>query len=385
MPRDADAAWQNQLPSFIAGARIYAPLGAWLAVAMSLAVWLAANVAGVAPLVGLVAGAGVVVAAALVAVGARATWNRARCRTLTDWSKDIGASAASNPALTARLQDALEPLDAGVGPQWMSGDGYVSVSRSLSEIEVAAMDGANATQLLDSAQIDKMRLGGSSIDSRDALLADLNDAIKTLTTATASTDIGAARSTVKRVRGAVNDYRDTSRESLARLRQKTLDAVALAGSLSYLLTIVGTASSTADQRAKVASGAALFLVAAIVGVVAALNGMSTLNSADDDFGLATARLLATAVLSGLAGVAGVLLVYLSGAANALSGAAAGGTAAIPTDFNNVFDVTGHPVTLIVTAIFGATPSLLITSLSKLGDKYASGLTSTKPTSTTSPS
>ena len=380
MSRGTLAAWQEQLPSFIAGARLYAPLGAWVAVAMTLGVWLAASVVGVAPLVGLVAGAGAGIAGVSVAVGARATWNRTRCQVLTDWSKDIATAVASNATLTARLHDALEPLEAGAGPQWVSGDGYVSVSRSLSQIEVAAMDAASTTQLLDGAQIDKMRLGGSSIDSRDALLADLNEAIKTLTAATATTDIGAARSTVKRVRAAVNDYRDTSRESLARLRQKTRDAVALAGGLSYLLTIVGTASGSADQRAKVASGAALFIVAAIVGVVAALNGMSTLNSADDDFGLGSTRLIATAVLSGLAGVAGVLLVYLSGAANALSDASSAGAPTSPTDFNSVFDVGGHPVTLVVAAIFGATPSLLITSLSKLGDKYATGLTSTQPTS-----
>lgn len=69
------------------------------------------------------------------------------------------------------------------------------------------------------------------------------------------------------------------------------------------------------------SAAAFFLVAALVGVVAALNSLSNLSEADDDFGLASARLITNAVLSGLAGVGGVVLVYLSGATSALLEAA----------------------------------------------------------------
>jgi hypothetical protein len=393
---------RSEVASYFAALRIYAPLGVWVATALSVAVWATAGVAGVAPVIGLVAGAGVLGAAAWLAARARSTWNETRRQILEDWSASIQPESTSTASMITRWNSAVAMLMDETGPQWVSGEGYVTVSRSLAEVEAAGMDDASAARLLDDARLDKMRLTGSSVDNRDALLADLNEAIKTLAAGaaapappavpatapaasptstgvagSAAVDMAAARSTVKQVRSAINDYRDSSRESLANLRRKTLDAVALAGALGYLLVIAGSANGSSAQKVQVASGAALFLVAAIVGVVAALNSMTALTKADDDFGLAGARLIATAVLSGLAGVAGVLLVYLSGTAGALVQA----PAHAPQTLDKLFDVGTLPVTLVVAAVFGATPSLLITSLAKLGDRYATNLTSTHPTPT----
>lgn len=49
--------------------------------------------------------------------------------------------------------------------------------------------------------------------------------------------------------------------------------------------------------------------------------------------------------------------------------------------SDIFDVTNRPVTLVVAAIFGATPTLLFTGLSEVGDRYALSLTSTHASST----
>lgn len=401
--------------SYLAGLRIYAALGIWLAIVTTVAIWLAATaIAGLSPLIGLLLGTAVLGMAAYLATGATATWNGSRYQILRDWGGSIGAdmgAAAASPLL-GRLNSTLERLEDARGPQWISGDGYVSVSRSLAELEVAAMDAKPARDLIDVAQFDKMRLAGSSVDNRDALLADLNGAIATIqlglspqpsappvppsqpplaaaapgpntpAAPTSPAAQAAARTTVKDVRRALNDYRDSSRESLANLRRKTLDAVALAGVLGFFLTLLGALNGSDSNRVQLGSGAALFLVAAIVGVVAALNGLANLSKADDDFGLATARLIATAVLSGLAGVGGVLLIYLSGAAGSFvnaAGAAAHPTGPIP--LTDIFNVGKYPVTLVVAAVFGAAPSLLITSLTKLGDTYASNLTSTHPSTT----
>lgn len=397
---------RRSLPAFLAGLRLHAALGIWLAIATSVTIWLAASsIAGVSPLIGLVLGLGVLLLAAYLSTGASATWNRSRWQTLHDWGDTIGAgmqsrSGSSNPLLP-RLTSAMHRLDAERGPQWISGDGYVSVSRSLAELEVGAMDGASVGTLIDVAQFDKMRLSGSAVENRDALLAELNTAIATLQLAVPGLAIAAAppaappvpaaiaaaapssaaaqaaaATTVKDVRRALNDYRDSSRESLANLRRKTFDAVALAGVLGFFLTLLG-ALTGGSYGVQLASGAALFLVAAIVGVISALNGLASLTKADDDFGLAGARLIATAVLSGLTGVAGVLLIYLSGTAGSLVKSSGTG----PTALTDIFDLGKYPVTLLVAAVFGATPSLLLTSLTKLGDKYATNLTSTHPSST----
>jgi hypothetical protein len=194
--------------------------------------------------------------------------------------------------------------------------------------------------------------------------------------------IAAAANAVKQARKALNDHRDSSRAGLARLRTHTLDAVALTGILSFLLVIVATVYGS--RRLQLTSAAAFFLVAAVIGLIAALNSMSSLTTADVDFGLASVRLIANTVLSGLSGVGGVVLVYLSGATGALLEAATsartGGTAPAGLLLNDIFDVVNRPVTLVVAAVFGATPALLITGLAKLGDQYAMNLTSTHPSS-----
>ncbi len=368
---------------FTAGLRIYAPLGIWVALAITAAVWLTAgNLAGVSPLIGLAGGALLLLCVAWRATSVTSTWNDTRRRTLVHWGQLIQSSIPNlGGTLPAQLEAELQGLEQDRGPQWITGLGYIGVSRALGQAEVSAMDHANAGQLYDSAELDKLKLTGSSVDNRDALLADLNDAITTLrsvdaTQPPAGTDQVAAASKVKQARVALNDYRDSNRETLANLRRRTFDTVALAGLLAYLLTIVGTHFGAAeDARGQLASGVALFLVAAIVGMVVALNGLASMTKADDDFGLASARLLATAVLSGLAGVGGVLLVYLSGAAGALAPSGKG-----PTTLNGVFNVQMYPVTLVVTAVFGATPTLLITGLKNLGDTYVNNLTSTHPSS-----
>lgn len=423
LPPSSGARRRPPLAAYLAGLRIYAALGIWLAIVTSVAIWLAATgIAGVTPLIGLVLGCGVLGVAAYLATNAAATWNGSRRQLLRDWGDSLRAdmSAPSAAAMLARVDSTLQRLEADRGPQWISGDGYVSVSRSLAELEVAAMDGMRAGELIDVAQFDKMRLAGSAVANRDALLADLNNAIAIMQRASpqqpaaaaptppapppvpasalgpnppadpsSASAQAAARMTVKDVRRALNDYRDSSRENLANLRRKTLDAVTLAGVLGFFLTLLGALNGSDSNRVQLGSGAALFLVAAIVGVIAALNGLSNLTKAEDDFGLAGARLIATAVLSGLAGVGGVLLIYLSGAAGALanavgaSAAAASGASATASSIplTDVFNLGKYPVTLVVAAVFGAAPSLLITSLTKLGDKYANNLTSTHPSTT----
>lgn len=421
----AGAGRRPSVAAYLAALRIYAALGIWLAIATSVAIWLAATgIAGVTPLIGLVLGAAVLGVAAYLATGTRASWNGSRYQILRDWGDAIhmNMTAPAATAMRGRLHTTLQRLEVDKGPQWISGDGYVSVSRSLADLEVAGMDELSPAGLIDVAQFDKMRLAGSAVENRDALLADLNNAIAIMQRAPSppahaaspatppptpppvpATALGsnapadpsspaaqaAAKTTIKDVRRALNDYRDSSRENLANLRRKTLDAVTLAGVLGFFLTLLGALNGSDSNRVQLGSGAALFLVAAIVGVIAALNGLSNLTKAEDDFGLASARLVATAVLSGLAGVGGVLLIYLSGAAGALanavgaSAAAASGASATTSSIplTDVFNLGRYPVTLVVAAVFGAAPSLLITSLTKLGDKYANNLTSTHPSTT----
>jgi hypothetical protein len=108
------------------------------------------------------------------------------------------------------------------------------------------------------------------------------------------------------VRFALNDYRDDIMDSFALGRNKlvwTFLAVALT---TYALLGLGLLFGI--PKPVVVSVSALYLVASVVGLFNRLRIESTRSSTVEDYGLYLARLVTGALLSGLAGVAGVYLV-----------------------------------------------------------------------------
>ena len=93
-------------------------------------------------------------------------------------------------------------------------------------------------------------------------------------------------------------------------------------------------------------------------------------TAVDDFGLATARLLQVPWLSGLAAVGGVLITSVIGFVSdgTFPGAGEG------TELISIFD--SRPTLLIVAAVFGLAPDLLLRRLQQV-DKYKDDLQSTQ--------
>jgi len=176
--------YAGAMSSYLSALRIYAPLGAWVAVGVSVVFWLATGMGGLSAAIGLAVGLGVILVAGRIALAATAkAMNRTRYQTLTDWIQELRAASESDPATAPRLKDAENQLDNAAGPHWISGEGYITVSRSLADVEASLMDCGSVASLLDQAQFDKLRLTGASIDDRDALLARLNTAINDLTAA----------------------------------------------------------------------------------------------------------------------------------------------------------------------------------------------------------
>ena len=111
-----------------------------------------------------------------------------------------------------------------------------------------------------------------------------------------------------------------------------------------------------------------FLIGALTGLFARAQAEWNADSAVDDFGLASARLLQVPWLSGLSAVGGVLLISVIDAQYA-------GTAEGAEQLMAIFD--SRPVLLVVAAVFGLAPDLIIRRLQQQVDKYKGDLQSTQ--------
>jgi hypothetical protein len=111
--------------------------------------------------------------------------------------------------------------------------------------------------------------------------------------------------------------------------------------------------------------------------VSALNGVKSFGSQaasadglfEDDFGLGLVRLVHTPLVSGLAGVAGVILTaYLIGLND---------PSTVPK-LADIFNVSESPLGLVTAAVFGFTPSLVGSALQKGADEAKKQLKSSAP-------
>lgn len=371
---------RNWLSRYVSGLRVAVPGGAWAAVTATLVFWNASFLSWGwwAVLVGLAGGLVVTLLAGVVAALATAgNANVRRYVSLQNRIEYLGKEVAKNGGDTAAsdLADVKAQLTLK-GPQWITGGGFIDSSRGVHKVEADLLDLANARKLLEVAQTDWFRLTGSEIpdSNRQALLKDLQEPLNTLRAQASGPDAdkpptsAATAIAVKQVRQALNDYRDSSREGLSRLRIHSLDAAAVAGTLVYLLLVSVRAY---DSLKPLSSGIAFFLVGALVGLLSSLQALSQMSAAIDDFGLASARLITHPILSGLAGVGGVLVISLLGAVGVQQ-----------AGLGQIFDVVNRPVGLVVAAAFGVAPAVLLGGFNSLAQRYAGGLSSTQPASTT---
>jgi hypothetical protein len=129
--------------------------------------------------------------------------------------------------------------------------------------------------------------------------------------------------------------------------------------------------------AAVAACSAYYLVGALAGLFKRLQAESTNDAATEDYNSAAARVWRTPVLSGLAGVGGVLVIAMLPALTPQSTPA---TAVVPTPtLSQVFDLNANAHLLVLAAAFGLTPGLLTGRLQEIGEQYKGNLQSTNPT------
>lgn len=281
------------------------------------------------------------------------------------------------------------------GGRWVLGTGFLDLWGRLHDAETALFALQGREQVVANALFDELRLMDSGMKHEAALLARLRGATTVLggkeylASATAGEDNGFAESTAAAdgapeiearlvlgdVRRAVNQVRDDSRAGLLRTRTQLMWTGLITALATY--TLLGLAILIDSPPETIAAAAMFFLVGGVVGLFSQLRGSSSGadTSGEDDFGLARARLTYVPILSGLAGIGGVLVMTLLYPALNVPLDVSHTLDKLPA-LETVFNLDKNPFGLVLAAVFGLTPDLLINRLQGEADKYKADLEST---------
>jgi hypothetical protein len=248
---------------------------------------------------------------------------------------------------------------------WASGIAYVNAWRDLHRIEQALIDVVDPDEFDRVLRHDEMRVEGSKLDRQDGEVRKLIDAAKArVVEKTPDADV---RSMLSTIRSAVDDFRDRRFEALVRNRMYVDRVSLLLGLAAWAL--LSLAILAGAERVAVASVSAFYLIGAAMGLFTQLrSGVG--ESLEDAFGYGHAQLRQTVLLSGLAGVAGVFLTTVAGAA-AVAGAAPDAAKVTITAA-----LAFSPVTAVTAAAFGLAPGALTDQLNSWAKKNIRDLEST---------
>jgi hypothetical protein len=269
-----------------------------------------------------------------------------------------------------------QPSQAGL--PWLLASGYIDAWQRLHTIDEALLFLDPIPLVVRDALTDEMRLQGSNIPQTTALLKRLRQAVAALGgtgarylmevpvpgegAAPASPDpVSEARAALVQVRSAIDEFRDSRREGLVRGRNRLFATVIFAGITGCVLLFVAILSGA--PKTAIAAAAAFYLVGGVVGLVKQLQTAASVDTvAQEDYGLGVVRLIQTPLFSGLAGVAGVVLVQL-----------AQGQTQSQFSLAETFNLSMNPYGLVAAGIFGLTPALLLSSLQQRADQFRTDL------------
>ncbi len=304
------------------------------------------------------------------------------------------------------------------GLVWALGMGYIDVWSLLHHAEEALIEFECAPEVIRNAMHDKLAIQGSAISGKDELLDKLMQAVKVLDPTAgvyfkehqpnngtaldesaeafkkkalqqmlAQNGLGSdeankngpkastlARSALREVRSTLNSFRAKRWEGIVRARNRLLTSIAVTGAVTHILLGIAILSSdvpVGHPPTALIAAIAFYLVGAVTGLFGRFYNESVAGSAVDDFGFSAARLVATPLLSGLAGIGGVLVTLMV--------AALGSSISAPT-LNDIFKL--DPRLLFAAAVFGLTPNLLIKGLQEKAKKFESDLQSSKAEAST---
>jgi hypothetical protein len=262
------------------------------------------------------------------------------------------------------------------GLRWLLGSGYVGVWRHVHRTEEALLVFDDAPTLRALAIRDEARLSASKLENEGLYADELRELLGTAEerrepghTAKVLAKLQSERARwlpiLTDVRNTLNRHRVELFNDLVHLRNLLFAATVATGVVIY--TVLGLAVVYPVERSVMAAGMAFYLVGSVVGLFSEVYTRSRrVRGVSDEIGLEFVRLLTIPQLSGIAGVLGVVITRLGGTATA------SGT---PT-LQDVFSLADYPFGLVVAAIFGLTPGLLLARLRQQTDEYKEELART---------
>jgi hypothetical protein len=289
------------------------------------------------------------------------------------------------------------------GMQWVIGYGYIDLWRRLHDAQDLLTTARTPIEMVSMGIYNLSSLRGSNIDNADLLLAQTRQAILDIDpTAESYLDQPVARTTVasnknpppasqqqaakpdtsaaaealaviRDVHRAIVQYRDSKWAGLVAARARLMRSTAYTGIFTFLLlaaVIIFGATIINVEAATI-----FYLVGVLFGgLFQRLYNDGTSNIEVEDYGLATAQLVQISLISGLAGIAGVVLAGLL----PITTGGGSGTAVL-TNLNDIFSFDRFGVGLIVAAVFGVTPGLLLSRLQQQANQLASDIACSQPT------
>ena len=282
-----------------------------------------------------------------------------------------------------------------LGARWVQGSGYVDLWRHLHAAEEALFLVGPREDVAADALYDQLRLDGATEMAQwQSLQAKSRSAVKLLSAASnqfvadgndgsgeqeaaagaaaappaTAEELTLARLVLRDVRRTVNGFRDGERANLVRARNSLIWTGTFTAVAAYVLLALAILNQ-APMHAIVAA-AAYYLVGAAVGLFNQLRRESDGQVGDEDFGFSHARLFYMPVLSGLAAVGGVVIVALLSETVFIGGDGTGDTVRRLPD---IFNIELPGLGLVVAAVFGLTPDLLVDRLASQANQYKAAL------------
>lgn len=252
-----------------------------------------------------------------------------------------------------------------IDPTWSSAAAYQDLWTGIHRAEEALVCYATRDELAAGLANDRQRvasspLGKSFVAQIEQLAADLDGS---------KAEVAAVALRLRGIRRAINEYRDGRWDGLITARNHLVHSALMTAWTAFGLLILAIALGA--PRDSIAAGGVFFLVGALVGLLAQVRSDARRQDVVEDYGLASARLYQTVLASGLAGVAGVLLMPIAiDVSGDVSSAGLG----------SVFNVTQNPGQLLLAAVFGLSPQLLFDRLGATADQYKAQLVSTQAAS-----
>ncbi len=273
---------------------------------------------------------------------------------------------------------------------WLLATGYINMWKLLHHAEEALIEIEPVEHVFNKAVHDELCIQDSNMSNSEALLDKLRIAVTKLSPSATvyltkqppdreahsfqngkdnmsdSVSENEARSALREVRRTLNEYRDNLWEGLIHSRNRLMMIITITGFLMYILLCLPIVSNI--DSSYVIAATIFFLVGAIVGLFNRLYLETKIDNAINDFGLSMARVIATPVLSGLAAVSGVLII-------AMVASTTQNSIKFPEDLASIYTI--NPWHILLAAIFGLAPGLLIGMLQQKAETYKSDIKSSK--------